>query len=152
MLVVAKGSPGAEHRGMKLQHLLASALACCALASCAQTPPAPAASAPEPQAARLAREMQSLIGPARCRADSDCRTLAVGAKACGGPGGYWAWSTQGTDGQKLQALAQRQAEAAAAENTRSGMASNCAVVTDPGARCDAGRCVLREGGAGAAAR
>lgn len=136
---------------MKRHHLLASVLAGFALASCAQ-PPAPAASAPEPEAARLAREMQSLIGPAACQADTDCRTLAVGAKACGGPGGYWAWSARGTDGQRLQALAQRQAEAAAADNARSGMLSNCAVVTDPGARCQAGRCVLREAGAGAAAR
>lgn len=133
---------------MKLHRLLASALAACTLASCAQTAPP----APEPESARLAREMRALIGPARCRADSDCRTLAVGAKACGGPGAYWAWSTVDTDGRRLASLAQRQAEAAANETVRAGLLSNCSVVTDPGARCDAGRCVLREAGAGAAVR
>ena len=64
---------------MKLPHLLAATLACAALASCAQTPPAPAAS--EPESARLGRELRTLIGPARCSADAQCRTVPVGAMA-----------------------------------------------------------------------
>jgi hypothetical protein len=141
---------------MKTHRLLTALLAWAALSSCAQplpTPPAaPAASAPEAESARLARELRTLIGPAACKTDDQCRTLAVGAKACGGPGGYWAWSSTGTDEARLRELAQRQAQAAGAENVRSGMLSNCSVVTDPGARCEAGRCVLRRPGEAAAAR
>jgi hypothetical protein len=117
--------------------LLAAALACMALASCAQTPP-PAA--PETESARLAGELRALIGPASCSADTQCRTVAVGAKACGGPAGYWAWSSQGTDGEAVKALAARQAAAQRRELAASGMRSNCAMVSDPGAACVAGRC------------
>ena len=136
---------------MKLQRLLAALLAWAALTSCAQTTPPPAATA-EPEATRLASELRALIGAAACSKDSQCRTLAVGAKACGGPGGYWAWSSAGMDEGRLRKLAERQSQAAAAENARSGMLSNCSVVTDPGARCEAGRCVLRQPAEANAAR
>lgn len=133
---------------MKPQRLLAPLLAWAALASCAQTPPAAPAPA-EAESVRLGRELRALIGPAACSADAQCRTVAVGAKACGGPAGYAAWSTQGTDGQKLADLARRQADAQRREIEASGMASNCAMVVDPGAACTAGRCELasRHGGA-----
>jgi len=125
---------------MKPHRLPALALAWVALASCAQTPPAPAAS--EPESARLGRELRELIGPAACSSDAQCRSLPVGAKACGGPAGYLAWSTQRTDAARLQALATKQADAQRRENEASGLRSNCAMVADPGAACVAGHCRL----------
>jgi len=122
--------------------LLAAVLATSTLASCAQTPA-------EPESQRLAREMRELIGPARCTSDQQCRTLPVGAKACGGPAGYWAWSTEGTDAARLAALAARQADAQRRENEVSGLRSNCAMVSDPGAACVAGRCQTPPPGRGA---
>jgi hypothetical protein len=119
----------------QLQRLIAALLGATTLASCAQTPP-------EPTSQRLARDLRTAIGPARCTADSQCRTVAIGAKACGGPAGYWAWSTEGTNAQAVQDLAARQAKAAREEVVASGMQSNCAMVTDPGARCEAGVCKL----------
>lgn len=121
--------------------LLAALLGATALASCAQTP-AEAPKPAEPASQRLARELRVAIGPATCTADAQCRTIAIGAKACGGPAGYWAWSTQGTNTQAVQDLATRQARAEREELLASGRQSNCAMVSDPGARCDAGRCVL----------
>ena len=128
---------------MKLHQLIAPLLAWAALSSCAQTQPPPP-TAVEPEAARLARELRTLIGPANCSTDAQCRTVAVGAKACGGPGGYWAWSSAGTDETQLLDLARRQAQAETIENVRSGMRSTCNVAIDPGARCAAGRCELRQ--------
>ncbi|WP_457352307.1 hypothetical protein [Roseateles sp. P5_D6] len=132
---------------MKPHRLLAPLLAWATLASCAQTPPAaPAASAAaapaEAESVRLGRELRALIGPAACTANSQCRTVAVGAKACGGPAGYLAWSTVGTDAERLAALAARQAQAHKREIEASGMHSNCAMVADPGAACVATRCEL----------
>jgi hypothetical protein len=125
---------------MKSLHtLLVAALTTTALASCAQTPA-------EPESQRLARELRTLIGPAACTADSQCRSLPVGAKACGGPAGYWAWSTQGVDAQRVNDLAARQAEVARKEVEASGMRSNCAMTADPGAACVANRCQLNEVG------
>lgn len=136
--------------GMKPQRLLAPLLAWAALTSCAQTPPpapaapvAPAVPAPaETESIRLGRELRALIGPAACTSNAQCRTLAVGAKACGGPAGYLAWSTQGTDAERLIALATRQAQAQRREIEASGMLSNCAMVADPGAACVSARCEL----------
>jgi len=116
-----------------LHQLLATCLSATALASCAQTPV-------EPESQRLTRELQALVGPAACKTDSQCRTLPVGAKACGGPAAYWAWSTQDGDAKRITALAARQAEAQRHEIEASGARSNCALVTDPGAVCVAGRC------------
>lgn len=126
---------------MTPHRLLACLFAWAALASCAQTPPAPPAPT-ETESARLSRELRELVGPAACRADSQCRSMPVGAKACGGPAGYLAWSIEGTDATRLAALAARQAEAQRRENEASGIRSNCALVTDPGAACVAGRCRL----------
>ncbi|KQV88239.1 hypothetical protein [Pelomonas sp. Root1237] len=132
---------------MKPHRLLAPLLAWAALASCAQTPPpaptTPAASAAaETESVRLGRELRALIGPAACKADAQCRTIAVGAKACGGPAGYLAWSSESTDAQRLAEIATRQAQAHKREIEASGMLSNCAMVADPGAACVAGRCQL----------
>lgn len=120
-----------------LHKLLAGLLATTALASCAQTPPNQAPSE------RLAEELRTLIGPAACTEDSQCRSLPVGAKACGGPAGYWAWSTQGTDVQRVTELAARQAQAARQEVEASGMRSNCAIAVEPGVACVANRCQLQ---------
>jgi hypothetical protein len=128
---------------MKTHRLLAPLLAWGALTSCAQTPPAPPAAPSEAESVRLGRELRALIGPATCSRDSHCHTQAVGAKACGGPAGYLAWSTQHTDPTRLGVLADRQAEAQRRELEAGGLRSNCALVSDPGAACVAGRCQLK---------
>src|ERR1043166_7657501 len=82
----------ALHRCMRTAHTLlatrlaASAIATLALAAACATEPstAPPSSAPS---------VQALIGDARCSADTQCATIGVGAKACGGPDAYVAWST-----------------------------------------------------------
>lgn len=130
-----------------LHRLLTSLLGATALASCAQTPP-------EPPSQRLAQELRTAIGPARCTSDSQCRSLPVGARPCGGPAGYWAWSTEGTDAKRVLELARQQSEAQKREIEASGLLSDCRAIADPGAACIANRCEpVRPGvGAGAAAR
>lgn len=93
------------------------------------------------------------IGDAACDDSSQCRTLPVGAKACGGPEAYLAWSSQRGKEKTLLTLSDAHQTARRAEQGKSGMASNCAMVVDPGARCvrpdaarsakpPAGRCTL----------
>jgi len=81
--------------------------------------------------------IESLIGDAACDSDAQCRTVGVGAKACGGPQAYLAWSSKRTDGAALQQAAERQARAARAAAEASGIMSNCMVTKDPGAFCAA---------------
>lgn len=88
-----------------------------------------------PSAAPTAVEVQ--IGDAACDSDAQCGTVGVGAKACGGPQAYLAWSSKRTDGAALQQAAERQARAARAAAEARGVMSNCRVVKDPGAFCAA---------------
>ena len=79
--------------------------------------------------------VEQLIGTAACSTDADCRTIALGEKACGGPMLYRAWSSRRTDPQALANAAARYTATQRDRREASGMASNCARVDDPGARC-----------------
>jgi hypothetical protein len=100
---------------------------------CAATDPNVGGSGAEPALMQVHR----LIGEAACTTNADCRTVAVGAKACGGPDAYLAWSARHTDAKALAAAAARYAELRRSQNEQSGRMSNCAFVSDPGARCEA---------------
>ena len=106
---------------------------------------APAQDAPPaPGNASLLAQIQAEVGAAACDSTQQCQTIAIGAKACGGPERYLAWSSKDYDGKKLKALAQAQAEASRKQQQADGMMSTCSIVTDPGATCEAGRCVLQK--------
>ena len=115
---------------------LSIALAAVGLAACAQT-------APELESRRISRDLESLIGTAPCSADSQCRTVPVGAKACGGPSAYLAWSTLNANADQVAALAAQQSRASRVEAEAGGLRSNCAITADPGTACVAGRCQLK---------
>lgn len=88
--------------------------------------------------------MRRLIGQARCDTSRDCRTIAVGARACGGPQDYLAWSVRDTNAGQLEAVVARLNEASRARVASSGELSTCEHIADPGASCVQGRC--RTGG------
>jgi hypothetical protein len=100
-------------------------------------------------------DIEKLIGGAACQRDSDCRVIGVGARACGGPEGYRAWSATQTDGAALAALVHSHAQVRRLELERRGELSTCDVKPTPGVRCalsegGGGRCVLVPGtGSGA---
>ena len=121
---------------------------------CAAQPPAvpaPAGSAPTRAANRGAaleseaaarRRIEAEINGAPCTQDAQCKTLAVGEKACGGPEGWMAWSVLAGRPDVLQGLSAELAAIQRQRNQRSGMLSDCRYVPDPGAVCRAQRCVL----------
>lgn len=116
-------------------------------------PPATQVAAPgAPGAtAALEAEIAAAIGPARCQSDAQCRTLPLGARACGGPASYRAYALPGSDEAQLKRLAERHADLARSSNEQSGRISHCALLVDPGARCVAQRCQLNAPGAAAGA-
>ena len=94
--------------------------------------------------AALMKQIEAEVGDAACDGPQQCHSIAVGSKACGGPETYLAWSTQRSgDGSRLKALVDAHAAARARENRQGGMASNCAMVTDPGATCQAHQCRMQ---------
>jgi hypothetical protein len=137
---------------------LAAAWASALLGSaCAAPPPAaPAAPAAKPagSSAELMAQVRAEIGAANCTSTAQCRAVAVGAKACGGPEAYLAWSITTSREDRLMAAAAAQAEARRRENEQSGRMSDCMMLAEPAARCVAGRCVLDAAspGGGATAR
>lgn len=88
-----------------------------------------------PGAGLSIQRTRALIGDAACDDDSQCRTIPVGTKACGGPEYYLAWSTKRTDAAALNAALQEDSAAQRLHIDRRGMRSDCRVVTDPGAYC-----------------
>jgi hypothetical protein len=104
---------------------------------------AAAADALPTDAAGLRAAMQSEVGRPTCRASSECRTVPVGHKACGGPEGWLASSSAVGRADRIDALAVALAEARRSEQQASGMMSTCSVLADPGARCRAGVCELQ---------
>ena len=85
-------------------------------------------------------QLKSLTRDTACSGNQQCRTVAVGAKACGGPESYLAYSTAKADPAKVEALAERYRKERQAENDKRGVASDCSMVSDPGAVCRANSC------------
>jgi hypothetical protein len=101
----------------------------------------PVGSATTPE---LWRRVLAANADLRCDDGSQCHSLGVGAKACGGPEHYLAWSSKNSDGAELQERVKQHADARRADDKRQGMMSTCSVISDPGARCNAGQCVINE--------
>ena len=76
-----------------------------------------------------------------CTVDTECHSVAVGAKACGGPTGYRAYSSKNVSTASVDALAQHERDLAAAAARESHQVSPCFMLGDPGAHCQQGRCV-----------
>ncbi len=78
---------------------------------------------------------------AACSADTECHSVAIGAKACGGPTGYRAYSDKSVSTADVDALAQRERDLAAQAARDSHEVSTCFMLADPGARCEQAKCV-----------
>lgn len=79
--------------------------------------------------------LRALIANATCIRDNQCRSLAIGASACGGPERYLAWSTLHTDETALQTAAAAYAVDRLSLMRRGAGYSTCRPVVDPGAQC-----------------
>ena len=113
------------------------------LSACQSAAPSPAQSGSSE--AELLRKINDAIGLAACSTDSQCRTIAIGVNACGGPAAWRAWSTQmqtQKERENLQTLADQIAALQRARHAQSGMVATCRHLPDPGAVCQAQRCVL----------
>jgi len=126
--------------------LLLGCAACTTGAQDAARAPAPgtvteAAAAPADPAALLQR-LQALSQDATCTEHGQCRTVAVGANACGGPQEYRPYSMLRTNEKDLLAVAERYKAARQVQNEAGGMVSTCRYLPDPGAVCTSGACQL----------
>ena len=83
----------------------------------------------------------TLANASACSADSECHSVAVGGRACGGPTGYRAYSDKTVSSASVEALAQHERELAVQAVKASHQVSPCFMLADPGARCEQHKCV-----------
>lgn len=77
-------------------------------------------------------DIKTMIGDAKASDVQQCRKVAFGYKACGGPASYLIYSVQGLDeAELLQKVAEYNA-LAQAEAKRLGLMSDCSMVLEPG--------------------
>lgn len=112
-----------------------------------QPAPGRAAGGADPLAAARAAITQTL--QLACKHASDCATVGIGARACGGPEAYVPYATARTPAQPLRAAVERHAALRKQQIEMRGEMSTCELLTDPGATCSpAGQCVLQPAGRG----
>ena len=129
--------------------LLTASTACSGVASTPNAPAsvAPAAGAPAPVSAAapaagtLRQQMTAAIGNAACDTSAQCRSLPLGHRPCGGPEAFAAYSTKSGNAANIVRLAAEESAARKEQNERSGVMSTCQAMLDPGAVCEAGRCI-----------
>jgi hypothetical protein len=105
------------------------------------------AAAPALAPSAVLLQINAMAADNGCSASAQCHTLPLGARACGGPQAYLAWSSAHTDGAALRLLGERYAQQEKTRIAASGEMSDCRMLADPGAECRAGTCRLRPAGA-----
>lgn len=129
---------------------LALVLAACAPPAPVGPPPAPTL-APVPTASgdraadraaidRLEQEVRALAVPDGCDTGAACSTVAVGAKACGGPRYWLPYCPLKADAARLSARAAELIALEQAFNRRYGVVSDCSFVVQPRVVATGGVC------------
>ena len=80
---------------------------------------------------RLRDEIKAEIGTPAAEELSQCRTMALGVKPCGGPWMYLVYSTAVSDETKLRKLVDEFNELDRKRNEEDGLFSDCSVVSEP---------------------
>lgn len=112
------------------------------IAAADTTSASPGAGAASADLASVHAQLEATLASASaCSVDTDCHAVAIGAKACGGPTGYRAFSGKRIDPARVEALAQHERDLAAAAARESHQVSTCFMLADPGARCQDAKCV-----------
>ena len=111
------------------------AIAGCVSAVDTAAPAASAAAKAEPKSVALHARVVELIGVPECDGQSQCHTVGIGAKPCGGAETWLPWSTKVTDAYALQDAVQALMQASIDENRTSGLASDCVRRPDPTVVC-----------------
>ncbi len=85
--------------------------------------------------------IQELVNESSCADSSQCRYIAYGTKACGGPQGYLVFSSE-IDTEKLEALVTKYSKDEDTYNKQNGIMSDCSIPSPPEQLdCVDGKCI-----------
>jgi len=90
----------------------------------------------------ISKEIESLIGEAKCDNDNQCSYIEIGQKPCGGPAGHKIYSSKVTDTTKLLKASQEHIKLSNEFNMITGLASDCSVEVPPTVVCN-NKCVSK---------
>ncbi len=90
--------------------------------------------------AELQKSIAELVRDKGCNSVGQCRSIAYGAKACGGPTSYLIYSTS-TDEAKLSREVNQYNHLVKKENIKNGTISNCSMLIPPTLDCKKNRCI-----------
>lgn len=85
-------------------------------------------------------EIKALIGEAKASDVQQCRKVAFGYKACGGPESYLIYSVEGLDEAALLQKVSEYNALSEAETHRLGLISDCSMALEPSVRLVGGVC------------
>lgn len=108
---------------------------------------APASAAAGNAGERSLAAIEQLIGQVHCTSSVQCRVAGIGARPCGGPESYRAWSTHVTRAAELELQLRDYAHQRQRWHEKTDLMSTCEIRAAPHARCErpgkqVGRCVL----------
>lgn len=148
LIRLTTAQPRREDGAMKklLLLLLVGCAACTTQAQGPSSGKSAAGAGAVPPSGNIMADIRREIGTPACSSSAECRTLPVGAMACGGPEEYLAWSTAHGNESRLRTLSERSKTVRQADLQRTGEMSICRHMPDPGASCVAGTCQLNKDG------
>jgi hypothetical protein len=89
----------------------------------------------------MEEEILLFVGEPECSDSTDCRSIGLGAKPCGGPWRYLIYSIANVDSVDLVLRVAEFNEFNRVLNRRYGWISDCSVPNKPNLGCQDGRCV-----------
>ena len=90
---------------------------------------------------RMKEDILQLVGIPTCTGEGSCRSVAFGAKPCGGPWEYLVYSIDNVDEPMLLKKVREYNEFEEELNAKYGYVSDCTVPNPPLLECVDGRCV-----------
>ncbi|PKQ45658.1 hypothetical protein [Confluentibacter flavum] len=91
--------------------------------------------------AALKQTIEDLASSSVCNENTECKYIAFGSKACGGPKSYLLYSTS-IDVENLEMLVEEYNQKETDFNTKHGIISDCALVMPPtGLSCENNTCI-----------
>lgn len=91
----------------------------------------------------IKKEINTITADLKCTKDSDCQSVGLGARACGGPSSYKIYSTVATNKEKIEALGSRHRELSKTKlSDQESSISICSILEAPVVSCKKELCSI----------
>jgi Fe-S-cluster containining protein len=92
---------------------------------------------------QLGKEIQDFAKNKACSGSDDCRTMAMGSKACGGPTNYIIYALSKTDEKQLAEKVKQYTDFQKELNIKYNRTSDCLFLSPPTVNCLSGICTSK---------